>query len=740
MQVLSREYGGRGGYTSEELHKIVTGKATDRYYIFPFVKNAPPEVNRILERTYRRHREAGDSKVAAAIAAWNKVKQAGYVKQMKPAPVWVKKRSYNMDQLKPMVRRTNYGVGAVAGGLTERGIRGLWGIARRHPRTTRAVGAGGLGYLTAKELAKRRKRKHGYQLEHFTPDIPPTKGWAGIKERRAARVAETMRKGHTTKKQLSAVGKRIGSTASTAVKTAIIGLAVKEIFDFLKTQRGGRAPWLPEIRPDIELAGYQIQVYDRAIQYAPLMPSKVLQTIRAKSGAALHRTKVGVERGMLAWLIGFISAELLSRGITAPRRKHDVKFPEGYRLRTAGTGETLPRGFHRFTPTKTIPEPLPKFKRKRKLSRKIGPIAALPIAALLALRLKRRKEGYSFGSAAKKTLRGVGKAGRFGSRALGVASNVAIPALILSELWPKKKKRLPLGQPPVLSPTRPYSDGTGWNKYLFATKAGRDWLQSYMDREAEMYPMKSKAQRRFLHATDPTLADEFEKKTPKGKKLPEKVKKHSMALSTRVRSQTQRVRVRLRNPRARWDRRLRHPATNPLVAAGSAAATIGIAALLKRRKAKAQKRQTELVSKHLLGVPIILPLLAAQLLRAKAKKQKGKEAVVQHSLKVPWMITRARDLLKLPRSTRGGKDIVQWARELAAALRVKQLQAKGAVVKASLGARATRWETVASQVEDTLGRASLERVGMIAAGTAVGAAGHEVGKQRERQRIRKVVG
>lgn len=38
-------------------------------------------------------------------------------------------------------------------------------------------------------------------------------------------------------------------------------------------------------------------------------------------------------------------------------------------------------------------------------------------------------------------------------------------------------------------------------------------------------PMRSQAQRRFLWATDPVLSREFEDKTPKGKKLPEHVKK-----------------------------------------------------------------------------------------------------------------------------------------------------------------------------------------------------------------------
>jgi len=38
-------------------------------------------------------------------------------------------------------------------------------------------------------------------------------------------------------------------------------------------------------------------------------------------------------------------------------------------------------------------------------------------------------------------------------------------------------------------------------------------------------PFKSKAQRGYLFAKKPEIAEEFAKKTPKGKKLPQKVKK-----------------------------------------------------------------------------------------------------------------------------------------------------------------------------------------------------------------------
>jgi len=38
-------------------------------------------------------------------------------------------------------------------------------------------------------------------------------------------------------------------------------------------------------------------------------------------------------------------------------------------------------------------------------------------------------------------------------------------------------------------------------------------------------PFKSDAQRRYLYANEPSVAKEFASKTPKGKKLPEHVKK-----------------------------------------------------------------------------------------------------------------------------------------------------------------------------------------------------------------------
>lgn len=38
-------------------------------------------------------------------------------------------------------------------------------------------------------------------------------------------------------------------------------------------------------------------------------------------------------------------------------------------------------------------------------------------------------------------------------------------------------------------------------------------------------PFKSQSQRKWMYANDPEMAEKWEKHTPKGKKLPKKVKK-----------------------------------------------------------------------------------------------------------------------------------------------------------------------------------------------------------------------
>lgn len=49
-------------------------------------------------------------------------------------------------------------------------------------------------------------------------------------------------------------------------------------------------------------------------------------------------------------------------------------------------------------------------------------------------------------------------------------------------------------------------------------------------------PFVSKSQRRAIYAKNPKLAKEFEAKTPKGKKLPEKVKKKANTRKSKKKS------------------------------------------------------------------------------------------------------------------------------------------------------------------------------------------------------------
>jgi hypothetical protein len=76
---------------------------------------------------------------------------------------------------------------------------------------------------------------------------------------------------------------------------------------------------------------------------------------------------------------------------------------------------------------------------------------------------------------------------------------------------------------PAVAGTASYIGGR-----LAERRRTRKKLGFAMDEQIETYPMKSQAQRRFLHAVHPDIAAEFESKTPAGKKLPEhaKVKKY----------------------------------------------------------------------------------------------------------------------------------------------------------------------------------------------------------------------
>jgi hypothetical protein len=83
---------------------------------------------------------------------------------------------------------------------------------------------------------------------------------------------------------------------------------------------------------------------------------------------------------------------------------------------------------------------------------------------------------------------------------------------------------------PAVAGTASYVGGR-----LAERRRTRKKLGFAMRERIETYPMKSQAQRRFLHAVHPDIAEEFEAKTSKGKKLPEHAKKkYELPLGSRI--------------------------------------------------------------------------------------------------------------------------------------------------------------------------------------------------------------
>jgi len=79
LQWLSRVYGGKGGLISEEIELALKGRyPAKQVFIMPYVKKAPREMNVLLQKAYKRRREQGLNRTAAASQAWREVKKAGW--------------------------------------------------------------------------------------------------------------------------------------------------------------------------------------------------------------------------------------------------------------------------------------------------------------------------------------------------------------------------------------------------------------------------------------------------------------------------------------------------------------------------------------------------------------------------------------------------------------------------------------------------------------------------------------
>lgn len=703
MQWLSRVYGGRNGYSSEELYKIVTGKQKDQYFIFPFVKHAPPEVNRILERTYRRHRAQGATKEAAAIASWAKVKQAGYVKEHKLQPSWVKKEA-------KMPTKKNYA----------------------NP---------GLDWAAS--------------LPHFTPDIPTPVGLRHLLARGSA-VATT-------------VGKRVGRSMSLATKAALMSVVINDLLERL-SKKGH--PYIPRIQPDLELLS-SFELKEHVVKYIDAIPTPLLQKLRQNTGRVAVQARKGAERGLLVWLLGFLTSELMGRGISRPKKEQTLIVPQLPRvapqqqyMRIAETGERLPRsGFQRMNLKNMADDlgPMPTWKKSNRFGRNSRVLAAMaPIVGLAARQIalglrdkptlidEARARWNSSKKRAKKRakqkryaidmrrLRKLGQMGlktggkvvKTGGKVLGTASNIAFPLILASDIVGMMRQPVDQGQRP--KPPVPTTTIGGQPTTMKRKK------QFQQQEVVTMYPMQSQAQRRWMHATHPAMAEEWEEHTPKGKKLPEhKKKKKTYAMSPEFVEAVRRTRT---NAAMQPPRPIRTSTIALVLGAGLASKAMNRRKELEKQQQQHRERLAKLNAKTKVKMAV-----------TKQKQYASPAAVLKLAPRIKSLAgfkgeSKAADAI--------AKDILAWARQRAGRMRTLADNAGKTVIPVGkskitanrfFGKEAVEWDTVADQLSDMAKRHKLEKRAAVAAATtaataAAGATGREVGKKEENARIKSAIG
>lgn len=749
MQWLSRVYGGRGGYTSEQLYEIVTGKSRSKpYYIFPFVKSAPPAVNRILEATYRRHRaqlaqkvEAGEmtdkeAKVAAAIASWAKVKQAGYIRKVKPRAAWVKKGSYAMNPLAKKVIATtakhpiavsailaipglsallrrrlqqieleraqgNYGLAKEAGKAVGRKVKWLL----KSPKVVRAGGFAGAGYL----VGKRRRQRKVVPMTRYTRLPDSLLGVSTISGMAREPLFKPM--GRSVLRGGTRLAKTAGQGAAVALLAAWI---IKHVLQPLE-----KKPYMPAIRPDVELSRYD--VFEQVVQYVEFVPYTTLDQLRTKASAVLGKTRKGVEKGMLWWLLGFISAEILARGITAKKQRHEIQFarPVLYARRGSLERKLMAEKLKSVRVDRTIRqlarEAKRKIRRRRLLSGGLKGMLglAVPTAAVTALlhRMGRRQEEYSVRSALSHVRRLAKKVGGGVSKGTGLLGKVAIPALIISEFIPRKKKLQPL--PPVAQgycdtpqPMEPEKRPPG--VYFCPECRGaiivwRTWVDKYKVRcpkcNTDLQSLRSIPTVRYTRGRGESWAESLLKwkRPPKGKKglldallMPkhkkkERMSKHELVEMYPFKSAAQRRWMHWKKPKMaeEWE-----------------------------EHTPAGKKLPEHVSKHEL----------------------------QQYLKAPTLVRRLRLLLRT-RLTPLERVIV--GRQLSESLRMGRHGrplAAGGRAKGGYEILRRKWLRAAEQTKEVLKRKHVMKRAAVATALGVGAGGVVAGKKREKRRIIKAIG
>ena len=335
--------------------------------------------------------------------------------------------------------------------------KGVMTFPGRHPKTMMVAGGAGLGSWAMQKRDRNQQigQSHYTYLEGRTLPVQPV---SKLKKLPRAAWAAT---------------KKVGKPAlRTGGKVALGGLiswiALSILQELEKKRLPAVGPYMPEVRPDIELARYTIGQVSANVAEIPTvklysLQSKTLETV-AKIKGLPRKVKVGAEKGLLMWLLGFISAELVGRGITTPKR--DVRVtgsvptrPAAYSSRSMQTHsvtEWNAKNAAFNAETKRMVKGIKRGRRNaavsgavRKVKHHRGKIAAaaLPwtmLAGIVAARkLRQQNEQKYFAAAAVGTAAKVAKAGKLATA--GKWTNRAftgwIAADLIGSVLPRKKKK-----------------------------------------------------------------------------------------------------------------------------------------------------------------------------------------------------------------------------------------------------------------------------------------------------------
>jgi len=599
----------------------------------------------------------------------------------------------------------DYGFARSLGSLTGKGIRGAWKAGVRHPKVVRTAGAVGVGMLAENALAKRkRKRQLGYSIDvsHFTPDIP---------------IATTLRDRALKHAALGKLAAKHTGTAVMAgirggVKTAVLALAIKEIADLLSRQ-----PYMPQIRSDIEMGdyGYSIQTIDKITKYAGILPNPTLEAIKAKTGVVLQKTKKGAERGLLLWLMGFISAELLARGITTPKSKQEITLPQFVQPQQHHYAKTSFKDFGALTPAIATGK---KFVAGWKNPRLVKHLKHVSKAA---------------------------KAGGFTRRHTGTIAGGTLGILALRELRKirKQQKYEHITRRVKMTGERVPKSGFQPHNPRHSATMGMEPFPKWDKSQSTKPGFKHRGKAGAIAATA-TLGTILALRALRRRKAKQQEGYSFRTAATKVGRGLKKVGRGAKVVGKGAGRAVSSPWVLPLLIASE---------FIPKRKQPSippvpthpgfQPQQGYELSVPLSVLARIGPSASFVLLKEIWSANRRKKAKKNKKYALPGIgmaVKHLRSIRHLGKAKVLGKDLTTWSKKLADQLRLTANAQSNPNVKRSLLQRATDWDTVTGQASELIAKQQLDKIGLIAAGVAGGVAAHEVGKQGERERVRKAVG